>query len=319
MSRAAPTPRRLLAVIWGLFCASGAYAQIPERVQRCLPYPTFAEEVASLHQESLGPSLPKVITIEAVDFDGPTTLPKANLARLVSNLEGRHFDAGSNWLDEVTDEWVRGAWQDDGYFKANATATTTNVGGDSENQHVALHVHVDEGLQYFMGDLRFQSADLRSPLRFTLEELSELVTVRNGDIFVAGRIRQSLDALRQLYASHGYIDFTLEPLFDVDDAARRISLTLQLDQHMQFRIGTVEISGFDSTGLTPPLGRIDTTGHLDQTFTYTVGSHQFRFGGDRSWTRTALALRDRYGPFVLAYLEAVVRVADWRASEAESK
>ncbi|HTZ99397.1 MAG TPA: POTRA domain-containing protein [Candidatus Aquilonibacter sp.] len=247
MSRAAPTPRRLLAVIWGLFCASGAYAQIPERVQRCLPYPTFAEEVASLHQESLGPSLPKVITIEAVDFDGPTTLPKANLARLVSNLEGRHFDAGSNWLDEVTDEWVRGAWQDDGYFKANATATTTNVGGDSENQHVALHVHVDEGLQYFMGDLRFQSADLRSPLRFTLEELSELVTVRNGDIFVAGRIRQSLDALRQLYASHGYIDFTLEPLFDVDDAARRISLTLQLDQQMQFRIGTVEISGFDST------------------------------------------------------------------------
>jgi len=46
---------------------------------------------------------------------------------------------------------------------------------------------------------------------------------------------------------------------------------------------------------------------------------QFRFGGDRSWTRTALALRDRYGPFVLAYLEAIVRVADWRASEAESK
>jgi hypothetical protein len=42
----------------------------------------------------------------------------------------------------------------------------------------------------------------------------------------------------------------------------------------------INISGFDSTGLTPPLGRIDTTGHIDQTFTYTVGSHEFRFGGD---------------------------------------
>jgi CRISPR-associated endonuclease/helicase Cas3 len=41
---------------------------------------------------------------------------------------------------------------------------------------------------------------------------------------------------------------------------------------------------------------------------------QFALGGDRSWTRTALSLRDRYGPFILAYLETVVRIADWRAS-----
>jgi CRISPR-associated endonuclease/helicase Cas3 len=41
---------------------------------------------------------------------------------------------------------------------------------------------------------------------------------------------------------------------------------------------------------------------------------QFAFGGERSWTRTALALRDSYGPFVLAYLETLVRIADWRAS-----
>jgi CRISPR-associated endonuclease/helicase Cas3 len=46
----------------------------------------------------------------------------------------------------------------------------------------------------------------------------------------------------------------------------------------------------------------------------TVDLGQFSLGGDRSWTRDALALRDRYGPFVLAYLEALVRIADWRAS-----
>lgn len=46
----------------------------------------------------------------------------------------------------------------------------------------------------------------------------------------------------------------------------------------------------------------------------TVDLDQFEFGGDRSWTRTVLGLRDRYGPFVLAYLETIVRMADWRAS-----
>jgi CRISPR-associated endonuclease/helicase Cas3 len=45
-----------------------------------------------------------------------------------------------------------------------------------------------------------------------------------------------------------------------------------------------------------------------------VDLEQFALGGEQSWTRIALALRDQYGPFVLAYLEAVVRMADWRAS-----
>ena len=40
------------------------------------------------------------------------------------------------------------------------------------------------------------------------------------------------------------------------------------------------ITGFDQTGLTPQLGRIDTTGHIDQTFTYTKGAHAIRFGGE---------------------------------------
>ncbi len=48
--------------------------------------------------------------------------------------------------------------------------------------------------------------------------------------------------------------------------------------------------------------------------TLTVDLDQFEFGGARSWTRTVLELRDKYGPFVLAYLETLVRVADWRAS-----
>ncbi|MBX6723067.1 MAG: CRISPR-associated endonuclease Cas3'', partial [Dactylosporangium sp.] len=50
--------------------------------------------------------------------------------------------------------------------------------------------------------------------------------------------------------------------------------------------------------------------------TLVIDLEQFIPGSDRSWTRTVLRLRDRLGPFVLAYLETLVRMADWRASEA---
>jgi CRISPR-associated endonuclease/helicase Cas3 len=53
---------------------------------------------------------------------------------------------------------------------------------------------------------------------------------------------------------------------------------------------------------------------LDCTGELVVDLDQFQLGSERSWTRTAVALRDRYGPFVLAYLETLVRIADWRAS-----
>lgn len=43
-----------------------------------------------------------------------------------------------------------------------------------------------------------------------------------------------------------------------------------------------------------------------------------QLGGDRSWTANALALLSTLGPFRLAYLEALLRIADMRASQKEA-
>jgi hypothetical protein len=43
---------------------------------------------------------------------------------------------------------------------------------------------------------------------------------------------------------------------------------------------SITISGFDGTGETPPEGRNDVTGHVDDAVSYNVGAHQFRFGGE---------------------------------------
>lgn len=59
-----------------------------------------------------------------------------------------------------------------------------------------------------------------------------------------------------------------------------VGLNTGLSNPFLYGAPALNISGFDSTGVTPPLGRIDTTGHLNQTFTYTAGTHQIRFGAE---------------------------------------
>ena len=42
----------------------------------------------------------------------------------------------------------------------------------------------------------------------------------------------------------------------------------------------ISISGFDPIGETPPEGRNDITGHLTDDLSWTIGGHQFKFGGE---------------------------------------
>jgi len=43
---------------------------------------------------------------------------------------------------------------------------------------------------------------------------------------------------------------------------------------------TIRISGFDSVGATQPAGRTDTTGHITDNLSYTVGRHELKMGGE---------------------------------------
>lgn len=142
---------------------------------------------------------------------------------------------------------------------------------------------------------------------------------RRSPVPVRGRLRFAGDVrFRHELASLLMLDGPLQGLLDAvadPDLARYLVLA----HHGKLR---VQVRGPDDTEPGVLLGlEQDATQSVQPLLgqpggELTVDLGQFRLGGDRSWTRTALELRDRYGPFVLAYLETVVRVADWRASGA---
>ena len=231
-----------------LFCSQVAYGQVPKGLERCLPYPTFAEEIQAMRpSRTTTDEIPQPhVIIDSVNFDEPITLPKSAQERMLSELRQQTFPADSDWLDDVLEVPIRRTWQDEGYFKEEATAKARIVRADPSTRHVVLTVHVDEGPQFYLGDLEFRSHDLDEPLVFSRAELRKQVPLQKGQIFNADKIRKSLDNLRQLYATQGYIDFTAEPEFDINESTRRISLALVLDQQKQFRVGRIVVLGLDS-------------------------------------------------------------------------
>lgn len=242
MRRSRTLPLIIVGLVQALFCSSATQGQLPKRLQRCLPYPTFAQEIQDMRPETtpalvkINPPEPRLI-VDSVDLEGSASIPGSVQQQVEAEVKG----ASISWARELLDYLVRGALQDQGYFLANLSEDPRPVANDSSHQHVDLTIHVDEGPKFFLGQVAFRSADPDEPLVFRAEELREQVPLEEGDPFVADKIRDSLDRLRNLYGSQGYIDFTAEPEFDIDESHQRINLTLVLDQQKQFHVGQVKV------------------------------------------------------------------------------
>ena len=241
----------LTCVMCVLFYGPPTSAQISRRLDRCLPYPTLADEIDEMREEvrakiaatpgAIAPA--RSVVIDEVEFDRPTHLPVSTRERLVAELKQGTYRVDSGWLAEIQDASIRRAWADEGFLKAEPTTAAQVISTDKAVQHVLLTVHVDEGLQFSLGDVQIRSSNPDDPLIFSSDKLRKLIHLQAGDILRAKKIRESIDAIMELYRSDGYIDVVLTPIMDMDDQNHRISLVMEVDQENQYRVGKVEVFG----------------------------------------------------------------------------
>ncbi|HXT94614.1 MAG TPA: CRISPR-associated endonuclease Cas3'', partial [Trebonia sp.] len=135
---------------------------------------------------------------------------------------------------------------------------------------------------------------------------------RTGRLEFAGDV-----PFRHELASLLLIDGPLGSLLD-QAPDRDLARYLVVAHHGKLRVRIGELSAADADAeilglrqgarcaIPPLLGRLAST--------LTVDLEQFTPESAGSWTKAIAGLLSRYGPFTLAYLEAIVRIADWRAS-----
>jgi outer membrane protein assembly factor BamA len=78
---------------------------------------------------------------------------------------------------------------------------------------------------------------------FSEEQLLDLVPIHPGDIVSRSKVSTSLDQVRNLYQSHGDLNFVCIPNTEFDEAAGTISLEIDVGEGAAFHWGDLHISG----------------------------------------------------------------------------
>ena len=107
-----------------------------------------------------------------------------------------------------------------------------------QQEVVDITLAVNEGQRYRLKDISFTGGKV-----FLSDELRAQFRIADGDIFNTEKIRQGLDALRHMYESKGYVNFTPVPNTQADRTSHAISLTVDIDEGAQFRIGGLVLDG----------------------------------------------------------------------------
>jgi outer membrane protein assembly factor BamA len=240
----------LIAAACFVFSSPSVRAQLPPRLERCLPYPTFAQETKEVHggnEENWesGPRHPR-ITITSVGFPGQTALSKQAQEQLVREfMRSRqpYYDSDAkSLLDEFLEVGVTGTLRDGGYFHAKAEGEADLLSADALERRYSFTVRIAAGPQYRLGSIRFTTvADPPSATIFAPTRLRTLIPMRQGDVFNISRVLQGLESITRLYQSFGHLDATVEPDTLVRDDSRVIDLVFRIDEQKQFRIGKITV------------------------------------------------------------------------------
>jgi outer membrane protein assembly factor BamA len=231
-----------------LVCIPTAVGQLPKRVEKCLPYPTLAQEIREMRPADPAPPRIRVRVIR-VEFDSKDDTPPDAREEISAELRSRVFEreADTDHLDDLANEIaeviVRGTLQDRGYFTVMTAAKLVVIQSEGREVSATAIISAKTGPQYWTGDIRIESADSDFPLRMSPEVLRGLVPLQRGELFNVRKVREGLKNLALAYGREGYVDMTTEPDIQIDEAHETIDMVLKIDQQAQYRVGTIELLG----------------------------------------------------------------------------
>ncbi|HME08821.1 MAG TPA: TonB-dependent receptor [Bryobacteraceae bacterium] len=149
----------------------------------------------------------------------------------------------------------------------------------NDKEHLSFHYFVGQGSQTQPTGASLALATNSSNLGYYFETAP--IHVQNYSMVLNSVLTNKLT--NQLLFGVSYFN---QVFHDANNSFNMKSLGLYLSPDATINgkpilgASNINISGFDTVGITPPEGRNDITGHLTDALSYVTGPHQLRFGGE---------------------------------------
>jgi len=189
------------------------------------------------------------IKIDEIYFVGNEVFSDRRLRRVMKNTKKVNlniFKASKVIADQIKEDKqsLLAFYNENGYRDANILGDSMVLSTEKENR-VDLYIKLEEGDQYFVGDIEWIGNT-----QYTSELLSAVLGIEKGDIFDQTILDERLffdeDAVNSVYLNNGYLFFDLQPV-EVSVENDTIDFEMRIREGEQATVDEVRIMGNTKT------------------------------------------------------------------------
>ena len=182
------------------------------------------------------------VKIEKIRFSGNKAFKDKKLAEQMQT-EARSWydfldDSGVYQKDILKLDMFRieGFYQDNGYLRAKVLEPRIDVNKKARQIHIIIPV--EEGPQF-----RIKSLDVKGDNTISHDDIKKSLLTKKGDIYNVSQLRQDIVTVTDLYSAKGFAYAEANPITEIDDKARTVSLSIDIDKGKKVYVGKINMLG----------------------------------------------------------------------------
>jgi len=187
------------------------------------------------------------VIIDDIIFEGNEEISSWDLSDVMVTSEywpiwSWAFSTGTYKLQAFRDdlERIRSLYYNNGFLQVNVDEPVVSV--NEETDEITITIHIDEGVQFDIGNISFVGNTV-----FDTETLFEEVESESGETVNRDLIRMDVLRLTDRYGTKGYAFASISPVIDPHPDTALCDLTFDVDEGPQVYVKRIEITGNSKT------------------------------------------------------------------------